>query len=89
MLNTSLGYEYILNDSQILVKLNPTRTCCWLVGLCYEAGKLNILIISLVCIDGRFSKIQSHIHKAYNYILTRYLLEDFSAGIGLHFSQYS
>ena len=24
MLNTSLGYEYILNDSQILVKLNRT-----------------------------------------------------------------
>ena len=23
MLNTSLGYEYILSDSQILVKLNP------------------------------------------------------------------
>ena len=39
---------------------NCRNTFGWLVGLGYKSTKLDILIISLVCVDGRFSKIQSH-----------------------------
>ena len=40
---------------------NCRNTFGWLVGLSYEVAKLDILIILLKCVDGRFSKIRSYI----------------------------
>ena len=46
------------------------------MGYSYKTTKLNILTISLVCIDGRFFKIQSHthtyIHRIYDYNLYKH-----------------
>ena len=44
---------------------NCRNTFGWLVGLSYKLVKLDILIILLkLCVDGRFSKVRSHIHIA-------------------------